>query len=319
MARSLATLFAAAATLSLLALIVPHDREINERLSAGISVLAYPMAAGLLLAGDRVPRWTIHLLLLFGSAMVAIGVHSAGQGRVAGAASAFYLWIALYIGSYFTWPEIAVHLAAISVSFGAVLVIDGAEGAPALLLGVIGTAFATAVVVRSLASRLRQLASTDPLTALPNRRGWEQALERELARVRRRRTPLCVAVLDLDRFKEFNDEKGHLAGDRLLTEVAATWMGLLRDTDVLARYGGDEFGIILPDCFPGKAREIVDRLCQATSAGSTCSAGVAAAEDGVGMSELIDRADRALYRAKAAGGNRAVFHGAPDPAETTPA
>jgi diguanylate cyclase (GGDEF)-like protein len=114
-------------------------------------------------------------------------------------------------------------------------------------------------------------------------------------------------VLDLDRFKELNDEQGHLAGDRVLRETAATWLGLLRDTDVLARYGGDEFGIILPDCYPAKANEIVSRLCTAAVAGTTCSAGMASPDTNTTASELVDRADRALYRAKAAGGNRALF------------
>jgi diguanylate cyclase (GGDEF)-like protein len=98
-----------------------------------------------------------------------------------------------------------------------------------------------------------------------------------------------------------------VAGDRLLKEVAATWLGLLRDTDVLARYGGDEFGIILPDCYPNKANEIVGRLCAATAGGSTCSAGVAQAMGDLEISALIERADQALYRAKNAGGNQAVF------------
>jgi diguanylate cyclase (GGDEF)-like protein len=193
------------------------------------------------------------------------------------------------------------------VGYATVLAIDHEPAGPALVLGMTSLAVATAMVINSLAGRLRSQASTDSLTGLPNRRGWEMALDRELARARRRSSPLCVAVLDLDDFKALNDERGHLAGDRLLREAAATWMGLLRDSDVLARYGGDEFGVILPDCHPNKADEIITRLCAATPAGSTCSAGMAWAEQSQVASELIERADEALYRAKAAGGNQAMF------------
>jgi diguanylate cyclase (GGDEF)-like protein len=306
MARALAALFALAATLSVVSLIIPHGPDIDFRPAMGVALLAYPLAGALVLAGGRVPRWAIHVFLACGTAMIAIGTYTSGEGRVAGAASVFFLWIAIYAGYFFSWPAVAVHLGVVFASYAVVLLVQREEAGPALLIGMTGLVTATAAVIGSLAGRLRELASTDPLTGLPNRRGWERSLDRELARVRRRGTPLCVAVLDLDRFKEFNDEQGHLAGDRLLKEVAATWLGLLRDTDVLARYGGDEFGIILPDCHPNKANEIVSRLCDSVG-GATCSAGVAAAGGDLDMSALIHRADQALYKAKHAGGSRAVF------------
>jgi diguanylate cyclase (GGDEF)-like protein len=306
MARALAALFALAASLSFVSLLVPHGPDINIPQAVITAALAYPFAGALVLAGGRVPRWAIHAFLACGTVMIAVGTHSVGNGRTAGSASVFFLWIAIYAGYFFAWPAVALHLGSVFVSYAAVLLVQHEPAGPALLIGMTGTVTATAAVIGSLAGRLRALASTDPLTGLPNRRGWERSLERELARVRRRHTPLCVAVLDLDHFKEFNDEQGHLAGDRLLKEVAATWLGLLRDTDVLARYGGDEFGIILPDCYPNKANEIVSRLCD-SARGATCSAGMAAASADLDMSDLIDRADQALYRAKNAGGNRAVF------------
>jgi diguanylate cyclase (GGDEF)-like protein len=306
MARSAAALFAAAATLALLSLAVPHGPDVDERTALITSVLGYPFAAALILGGDRVPRWVIHAILVTGTIMISIGVHTAGEGRMAGSASALYLWVALYAAYYFSWPAIAAHLVVVAAGYATVLVVDHVPAGPALWLGMTGTATVTAVVVASLAQRLRAQASTDNLTGLPNRRGWEMALERELARARRRASPLCVAVLDLDRFKELNDEQGHSAGDRVLKEVAATWLGLVRDSDVLARYGGDEFAVILPDCHPREATEIINRLCAANPGGSTCSAGVAWLEDGEHVEDLVDRADRALYRAKAAGGNRAA-------------
>ena len=312
MTRSAAVLFAAGATLSLLSLVVPHGHDIDEPTALVTSLLAYPFAVALYLAGERVPRWLIHAVMVCGTIMITVGIHTAGNGRVAGSAGAFYLWLAIYAAYFFSPRAVAVHLAILAASYAAVLAIDHASAGPALWAGMTGTVIATAVVVGSLAGRLRALASTDALTGLPNRRGWEATLERELARSMRRGTPLCVAVLDLDNFKLLNDERGHLAGDRVLKVVAATWLGLLRDTDVLARYGGDEFGVILPDCPPQKATEIVARLSGANPGGASCSVGVAWATRGDNPHLLIDRADRALYEAKAAGGNQAVLRTEPE-------
>ena len=309
MAVSLAVLFTAAATLSLMSLVVPHGGDVDERTALVTSLLAYPFALLLWAAADRVPTWLVHAILAMGTVMVAIGVHSGGQGRVAGSASVFFLWVAIYAAYYFPWRGVAAHMVLVAVSYAAVLVSEHERAAPALLLGMTGTATATAAVLASLASRLRAQAATDALTGLPNRRGWELALERELARAVRRRTPLCIAILDLDRFKALNDEQGHLAGDRVLKEVAATWLALVRDSDLLARYGGDEFAVILPDCYPHVAREIARRLCEREAGSLTCSAGVAWLQEGDTAESLVDRADRALYEAKAAGGNRATVRG----------
>jgi diguanylate cyclase (GGDEF)-like protein len=307
MARWLGCLYGTAATLAVLSVIVPHGHDVDVPMAILTALGGYPLAAGLWLLGERVPRWMIHVMLLVGTGMISVGTHTAGHGRVAGAASGFYLWIAIYAGYFFPWRAVALHLGAVAVGYAIVLIVDHETAGPALLIGMTGTVAATAFVINSLAGRLRNLAATDPLTGLPNRRGWEEALDRELARARRRNSPLCVAVLDLDRFKALNDEHGHSAGDRLLREAAATWLSLLRESDVLARYGGDEFGVILPDCYPNKADEIISRLCGATPTGSTCSAGMAWADGEMTAAELIDCADRALYRAKAAGGNQAIF------------
>jgi diguanylate cyclase (GGDEF)-like protein len=306
MARSMAALFALAATLSLGALAIPHGHDVNVAVAALTSSFAYPIALGLYLAGERVPRWLIHAVLAGGIVMVAIGIHNAGNGRLAGSASVFYLWVAVYAAYFFPWGAVAAHLGLVAASYAAILAIEHEPAGPALLVGMTGTTIATVLVVSSLVRRLRDQATTDPLTGLPNRRGWEWSLEREFARAARRGSPLCVAVLDLDNFKALNDTSGHLAGDRVLKVAASTWMGLLRDSDVLARYGGDEFAVILPDCAPQKATDIIDRLCAATQ-GSTCSVGVAWAGAKDDTRAIIERADRALYEAKAAGGARVVI------------
>jgi diguanylate cyclase (GGDEF)-like protein len=148
---------------------------------------------------------------------------------------------------------------------------------------------------------LHRQARTDELTALPNRRAWDEAVVREIARAQRSGEPLCVALLDLDHFKAFNDTHGHQAGDQHLRRTASSWRRELRAIDVLARYGGEEFGVLLPSCDPDMAREVIDRVRMATPNAETASAGVVQFDGNESPDSLLARADAALYRAKHAG------------------
>ncbi len=158
-----------------------------------------------------------------------------------------------------------------------------------------------------LLASVQAMARTDELTGLPNRRAWEEELRREVARARREERPLSVALLDLDRFKIYNDEHGHQAGDRLLVAGAAAWRLALREVDFIARYGGEEFAVVLPDCQPADAGVVVTRLMAVTPEEQTMTAGIASLKRGESMESLMRRADSALYEGKDAGRDRAVI------------
>jgi diguanylate cyclase (GGDEF)-like protein len=176
-------------------------------------------------------------------------------------------------------------------------------GCPAMI-AVLAADAGAAIAHSDLVEQLSEQASTDPLTGLDNRRAWDQALDGALTQAEA--GTCCVAVLDLDHFKVFNDAHGHLAGDRLLKEVAAAWRGELRPNDVLARYGGEEFAVLLRDCEVAAAQQVIARLRARTPAAQTCSAGLAA-WDGLESSQaLIARADAALYAAKRRGRDQLV-------------
>lgn len=163
---------------------------------------------------------------------------------------------------------------------------------------------------------LRRLAQTDPLTELANRRHFFDLATREFARSRRRNYPLCVIMLDLDWFKMINDELGHAVGDAVLKATAARLVDGVRLHDRVARIGGEEFAILLPETALEPALQVAERL-RAAIAGTpvpldmaesvqvTASFGVAgmSPEDGV-FDSLLSRADAALYRAKQGGRNR---------------
>jgi diguanylate cyclase (GGDEF)-like protein len=150
-----------------------------------------------------------------------------------------------------------------------------------------------------LARNLRTAATTDPLTGVANRRAWETEVARHLARAARTGEPLCVAILDLDDFKEVNDREGHGAGDELLRDLAAGWSARLRQADLLGRYGGDEFVLCLPATDERGAREILQQL-DATHA-FAWSVGIASARPGDTLDTVLARADADLYQHKRSG------------------
>ena len=155
-----------------------------------------------------------------------------------------------------------------------------------------------------LMEELRATALSDALTGLPNRRAWDERLAHELAVAGRSGCPLSVAAIDLDNLKQVNDSLGHEHGDRFIQDCAQLWAASLRETDFIARVGGDEFMVVLPDCAEEKAEQMARRIRDATPSKPSFSVGIAtwnADEEGY---ELIHRADRAMYAAKAAGGDQ---------------
>lgn len=160
---------------------------------------------------------------------------------------------------------------------------------------------AAAVIERAdTLSQLTDMASTDPLTGLPNRRAWEARVNRALSAGQQ----ITIAMLDLDHFKDFNDAHGHPAGDRLLKDTATAWREQLRTGDMLARLGGEEFGLLLPNCDRDCALEVIERLRDLVCEGQTCSAGFAERRDGESGDDVLARADSALYEAKSSGRDR---------------
>lgn len=176
----------------------------------------------------------------------------------------------------------------------------------ASLLALFATQVAAVLERADLIARLADLARTDSLTGLANRRALDESLTRELGRADRTGQPLSVALIDMDHFKRFNDERGHQAGDWLLAETARAWTRELRPSDTLARYGGEEFVVVLPNCTSAAALHAIERLRGVVPAGQTCSAGLATRKPGEAYDKLLKRADAAMYVAKRSGRNRTV-------------
>jgi diguanylate cyclase len=164
--------------------------------------------------------------------------------------------------------------------------------------------------------RERERAMTDLLTQLPNREAWQERLAFEYNRWQRYRHPLSVSVIDIDLFKKINDSFGHKAGDRVLQLVAREMKSRLRSTDFIARFGGEEFVLLLPETGLEAARDVVEQFREHVGklpfhfggkpVSITFSAGVSEFRDGDTEDAVFDRADRALYQAKDAGRNQVM-------------
>ncbi|HQS02136.1 MAG TPA: GGDEF domain-containing protein [Halothiobacillus sp.] len=173
---------------------------------------------------------------------------------------------------------------------------------------------------------LQRVAALDPLTGIYNRRFGFKRFEEELNRAERNRSSLAILLLDLDHFKRINDTYGHLSGDKVLIQSANICREILREGDVLLRYGGEEFVIVLPGASLHDAKEVAERIRFAISQSIvrvgdqalnvTSSIGIAATS-GQGLittaEDLVAQADQRLYMAKATGRNKVVAEGLPDP------
>jgi diguanylate cyclase (GGDEF)-like protein len=307
--------FAAAAALPFAFALLPGSRFDTAGLAVG--GLLTLLVAGSILAvpWDRWPDWT-ELIPVFGY-LVAIGVlRDAGGGNESGLgplALVPVMWLALH-GSR---RVLAVTLGGVGMVYWLPMLLFGVGArypASGFRIGLLITVLAAILgftvqalhdKVRAQADQLRRLAHTDELTGLPNRRAWDGALDAAIAVAARREEPLCVALVDIDGFKAVNDSHGHEAGDALLAAMTAAWLTEVRRGDTLARTGGDEFAVLLPDCSLGGAFEVLERMQQAGRP-TTASVGLAQWDGAESAVTLTRRADAAMYEAKAVGRDRIV-------------
>jgi diguanylate cyclase (GGDEF)-like protein len=322
MARTFTYLFGTGATLVLISLLLPHspDRDTTGLVIA--TVAAYLAALGFLIAFDRLPLWAFEASPLVGTVIVSLAVYFGGS-EAATAYAMYYFWVAL-AACYFLRPPIAfAHLCIASAAYGIVLLVGpGHVMLPGLTWAIVtGTLVVLGILMTTLRGQVNRLvtqlaaaARTDSLTQLANRRELEERFSAELERSTRTARPLSILVLDLDWFKEYNDRFGHTAGDRVLVMLAQALKRATRTSDVVARLGGEEFGVLAPETDETEGYLLSERLrAEVRSAFAretekmTISCGVASFPvHGITSGELLHAADRALYEAKESGRDRSV-------------
>ena len=305
MAFAGAMMFASAAVLTIVALVLPHRPGPDPVADLITSAVALACAAALIAARGHLRVWAFHVLVQIGNVLIAAGMYAGGPTETTEHYTLLYLWGALYASYFFSRRAAVIHTLFGSLTYGFVLMLKE----PNLFwmsrwFVMMGSFLIAALIVNWLTQQIRTLARNDSLTGLYNRRTFEEELGRVLWRAERDRCPVCVVLLDLDNFKRINDSLGHSAGDRLLKEAAAAWSEQIRHNDVLARYGGDEFAALLPDCSLDDAEIVAGRLRAAMPPQVTCSVGFAMWDGKDSEDAFLTRVDEALYRAKRMGRNR---------------
>jgi diguanylate cyclase (GGDEF)-like protein/putative nucleotidyltransferase with HDIG domain len=320
--RVLASLYTAGATLVLLTIVLPHAADAIEIGLLAVALNAYAVGGLLFWRSSRLPAWALPLVLAWGSTLVTVLAYCSGE--TPSPLVFFYLWVFLYSAYFFSRPTAIAQVLYVGVLYGVLLGLRSpSDGLAAWWIVAMATMLIAAIVIRVmrdhvelLIARLYDAARSDPLTKQPNRRGFRELLDLELERSRRGERPMTLIVGDVDHFKEVNDRAGHHVGDAALQQVAELLRAGVRQIDVAARIGGEEFAVILPDTDAEGAFALAERLrCSLRDAFAeatvpvTISFGIASRpHHAETAASLLRAADEALYGAKESGRNRTVIH-----------
>lgn len=331
-ARWQAYLFAAAGFVGAVGVLLPHPERFDEVGMLAVQISSMTGAVLLFVLGRRTPRWLIAAGPYAAASLTSVVIVFSGSST--SAYLLFYLWVAFY-AFYFLSRRQAAFLAAFAMANYAAVVIgfrvagdapgprdDADISALVLITGTVAVAGVFIVVLRErlagLIDKLTDAASSDPLTGLLNRRGLHRTLEMELARHERSRRPFSLLLGDCDFFKRLNDRLGHHAGDDALVRIGGLLESHKRRIDVAARFGGEEFALVLPEADEHEAYLVAERLRHRVGEAFgeepvplTMSFGVAAyPTHGASADQLMRTADDALYAAKALGRDRTVLSSA---------
>ena len=319
--RTLGYFFIAGAALAAAALLMPSHPAADREAIGLLVALCFVTGALLFFGAARLPSATVPLAIVGGIVVITAGVYYDGNGP--SPTGMYYVWAGMLAFYFLSRWQAALMLGVMGAAYAWVLHMVPTLTPHQRWLTTIGTAAIAGMLIsyvrdriRELVARLTDAARTDPLTGLLNRRALEELFELELERARRTERPLSVIVGDIDRFKAVNDRLGHQVGDRTLQSLAEELGRWKRRIDVVARVGGEEFALLLPETDERGAFLVAERLRRATERlfadgpqPLTISFGIASFPDhGDDSEDLLRAADQALYAAKNMGRDRSVIY-----------
>ena len=332
LARAQAYLFVSAALLGILGVLLPHPAGFNVWGLVVIQLVSVASAAFLVTWGDRLPAWALQTGPWVATLLTSVAILFSGDST--SAYSLFYLWVGFY-AFYFLPRRGAAALGVFAiVNYAAVVILVRFQAHPptavvsdadihhfVLIAGTLVVAGTFIVLLRErigkLIAQLTDAATTDPLTGLVNRRGFQRLMQTEIDRARRGHQPFALLMGDCDHFKLINDRLGHGAGDAALQRIGALLDKEKRRIDTAARIGGEEFALVLPQTDAHEAYVVAERLrsrmreafSEEHRPALSMSFGVAAyPTHGASIEPLLRAADEALYAAKRLGRDRTVLY-----------
>jgi diguanylate cyclase (GGDEF)-like protein len=305
----------AGAALGVVSVILPPRAAGSDAIVMVTIAIAATLGIAMMRSRFSLPEWALGAAFATGTVLITLGTYEGGT-HSAGTDDneMFYVWICLLAFNFLSFRHAVGQLAFIGIAYSLLLADAPLTEAVNRWLISFTTLLVAGLLVHGLRSSRQQLVSdlseqarTDGLTGLLNRTSLEERADLELARGRRHGTPVSLIVLDVDGFKEFNDTRGHPAGDELLRAVAQGLRRETRQVDALARLGGDEFAVLLPGAALRDAELVAHRLCLIGSTlakpRSTLSVGVAESSGDDDFEALWHSADAAMYEAKRGGGD----------------
>jgi diguanylate cyclase (GGDEF)-like protein len=274
----------------------PLAQDAPRALMVGLGLVGLMVALTLVLAGAGVSPIQLHLAVVLHTTLIAVMVAAAVTERGLMMSALGYVWTAVYVAFFFR-PRVARRYAMLMIAaLGLSLLSARAPTDVSVWIIISVMVWVAVALLTHLNARLRADAHTDALTGLLNRTGFAVAAAQQRAMASRRGEPLALAVIDLDDFKLVNDGGGHAAGDRLLVDLAGVWTASLRPGDLLARFGGDEFVLLVAGAAEDQVDTLLARLARSHAAPWTAGAVVCSDEES--LDQAIERADARLYIAK---------------------
>lgn len=320
MARTFGSAYAMGGLLGLALLVFGASTNRDDAVILALSLAALGVSAFCVAVYTAIPRALFHAMATLGTLMITVAMTGGSDGEEA-VYGLLYIWVVFISFFFFTTRAATLQALVAVVAYAAVLIAKDAPFTFNLLLVASGTIGTSAAILGLLRGRMEQIASgfeteanTDPVTAIGNRRDFDARFEHEVERARSTGRPLSLMICDLDRFKRVNDVLGHEQGDAALRKAATAIGNSVRGIDAVARLGGEEFAVLLPDTDLDMATAVAERVRAGIRAEFrsypielTASCGLACTSEVTPDSKRLFRAaDAALYTAKHGGRDRTV-------------